>query len=100
MSSWRGQSGDGRDGKFLEPSESRVAPSASPAVAIAPTRGIQAGSFHSRMALPAPVRLARRISEYLRERRTPGAPARRAAVTASFTLCGVDLLLGGSVGIS
>jgi hypothetical protein len=30
-----------------------------------------------RMASPAPVRFGRRISEYLRERRTPGAPARR-----------------------
>jgi hypothetical protein len=29
----------------------------------------------------------------LRDRITPGAPARKAASTASFTLCGVDLLL-------
>ncbi len=47
---------------------------------------------NSRIASPAPLRLARRISEYLRERITPGAPARKAASTASFTLCGVHLL--------
>lgn len=33
-------------------------------------------------------RLARRISEYLRDRITPSAPARRAARTASRTSCG------------
>ena len=60
----------------------------------------QLDNFNSRIASPAPLRLARRISEYFRDRRTPGAPARKAARTASFTLCGVDLLLCGSVGIS
>ena len=58
------------------------------------------GQAYSRIASPAPLRLASRISEYLRDRSTPGAPARNAARTASFTLCGVDLLLLGSVGIS
>src|ERR1051326_1490338 len=57
-------------------------------------------SLSSRMASPAPLRLASRISEYLRDRRTPGAPARNAASTASFTLCGVHLLLLASVGMS
>ena len=57
-------------------------------------------NFNSRIASPAPLRLASRISEYFRDRSTPGAPARKAARTASFTLCGVHLLLLGSVGIS
>src|ERR1035437_11170523 len=57
-------------------------------------------NFNSRIASPAPLRLASRISEYFRDRSTPGAPARRAARTAAFTLCGVHLLLLGSVGIS
>src|SRR5436305_7350643 len=47
---------------------------------------------NSRTALPAPPRFASFISEYLRERMTPGAPARKAAWTAPFTLCGVHLL--------
>src|SRR5580765_8334166 len=62
--------------------------------------GLKNYDFNSRIASPAPLRLARRISEYFRDRRTPGAPARKAARTASLTLCGVDLLLFGSVGIS
>src|SRR5579872_6369105 len=56
--------------------------------------------FNSRMASPAPLRLASRISEYLRDRINPGAPPRRAARTACFTLCGVHLLFPVSVGIS
>src|ERR1700676_4285708 len=43
----------------------------------------QTANFSSLMAAPAPLRLARRISEYLRERTTPCAPARKAAATAS-----------------
>ena len=60
----------------------------------------QLKSFNSRIASPAPLRLASRISEYLRDRITSGAPARRAARTASLTLCDVHLLLLGSVGMS
>ena len=39
----------------------------------------QLDNFNSRIAAPAPLRLASRISEYLRDRSTPGAPARNAA---------------------
>ena len=60
----------------------------------------QLDNFNSRIASPAPLRLASRISEYLRDKITPGAPAWKAARTASFTLWGVRLLLLGSVGIS
>ena len=49
-------------------------------------------NFISRSACPAPLRSGSLISEYLRESSTPGAPARRAAITASLTLCGVHLL--------
>jgi hypothetical protein len=49
-------------------------------------------NLSSLMASPAPLRSASRISEYLRESSTPGAPARNAANTASFTACGVLLL--------
>src|ERR1700752_2498290 len=62
--------------------------------------GVQFDSLNSRIASPAPPRSASRISEYLRDRIMPGAPARKAARTASLTLCGVHLLLFGSVGIS
>src|SRR5215471_1045964 len=60
----------------------------------------QPDSFNSRIASPAPLRSESRISEYFRDRITPGAPARNTACTASLTLCGVHLLLTGSVGIS
>src|ERR1700722_11147091 len=60
----------------------------------------QTDSFSSRIASPAPLRFASRISEYLRDNKTPGAPACNAAVTDDFTLCGVHLWLPFSVGIS
>src|ERR1043166_3972335 len=66
----------------------------------APPSCFQLDSFNSRMASPAPLRLASLISEYLRERSTPGAPARNAASTAALTLCGVHLLWLASVGMS
>src|ERR1700751_3188358 len=56
--------------------------------------------FGSRIASPAPLKSASRISEYLRDRITPGAPARNAAETACFTLWGVHLLWFDSVGMS
>ncbi|HWO38439.1 MAG TPA: hypothetical protein VNO32_57435, partial [Candidatus Acidoferrum sp.] len=56
--------------------------------------------FNSRIASPAPLRFASRISEYLRDRITPSAPAWKAPSTAPFTLGGVPLLLSGPVGIS
>lgn len=46
----------------------------------------------SLMAAPAPRRFGSLISEYLRESRTPSAPARKAASTASFVPSGEDLL--------
>ena len=49
-------------------------------------RNTQLENFNSRTASPAPLRFANRISEYLRERMIPGAPARNAACTAAFTL--------------
>ena len=55
---------------------------------------------NERMAAPAPRRLASFISEYFRESRTPSAPARKAAITASRVLSGVDLLLFAAVGMS
>ncbi len=48
-----------------------------------------AGAWHqdygycSRIAFPAAERLSSRISEYLRERMSPSAPARNAAATAA-----------------
>ena len=44
--------------------------------------------FQARNASSTARRLARRISEYFRDRITPSAPARRAARTASRTSCG------------
>lgn len=55
-------------------------------------RSAQLDNLNSRTASPALPRSASRISEYFRERITPGAPARNAARTASLTLCGVLLL--------
>jgi hypothetical protein len=60
----------------------------------------QPDNFNSRIASPAPLRCESRISKYLQDRTTPGAPAWKAASTASFRLCGVLLLLPDSVGIS
>src|ERR1019366_3985422 len=53
-----------------------------------------------RMAWPAPARLANFISEYFRERTTPGTPARNAASTASRVPPGVHILLFAWVGMS
>src|ERR1035437_9095756 len=54
----------------------------------------------SRMAAPAPFRLATLISLHLRERITPSAPPRKAAKTASWVPPGVDFDEVAAVGIS
>jgi len=53
-----------------------------------------------RNASPAARRLAKCISEYLRERITPSAPAPRAARTASRTSCGSVFFSSWPVGMS
>src|ERR1019366_6405498 len=62
----------------------------------------ETGGIHvlkSRTARPAAARLSNRISEYLREKMSPSAPARKAALVAAYVSSGEALRLRGPVGM-
>lgn len=74
-------------------------PRGSPAI-LGAQRSVNYDTPSSRRASPAAARLARRISEYLRERMTPEAPEMSAAFTAAFTSVGWVFFWSFPVGIS
>src|SRR5581483_8976109 len=81
------RNGEGQDRDQRQQSGERVQPT-------------DQASPSSRMASPAPLRFVSFISEYLRESRTPSAPARMASITTALVPSGVHLLDEAAVGIS